>query len=72
MKNLIFVTLSAVAFAGFSTPATAHPTGNHAYQHDQINQQHGDVHDQVDQAHQDAHDQGLSFEEHAQLHDDLN
>ncbi len=73
MRKSIIGVIGAVALASFALPAAANAQwSRHDHQHEQLDEEHGDVHDALEEEHAQAHEQGLSPWEHAQLHQDLN
>lgn len=72
MRKLTMSAIGAAAALSFAIPATANAQwGRHDHEHEQLDEEHGDVHDQLEAEHAQAHEEGLTPWEHARLHQDL-
>lgn len=73
MRKLALGSIGAAALMALAVPASANAQwSHHDRDHQQLDDEHGDVHDQLEAEHANAHEQGLSPWQHAQLHRDLN
>ena len=64
--------ISAAALIAFAVPASAQAQwSHHENEHEQLDEEHGDIHGQLEAEHADAHEQGLNLWQHRQLHRDL-